>query len=265
MRSRRPARRTRAGAATSSGSGDGEYSRPTVAEISKTADQALGVLSELADAGPMTAAEVSRSLNLNRTVVYRLLTTLQRRGYVVRHGDTYSPGPMLVRIAETVEPELRAAAAQVMRGLAEQTGETVVLHIQDGDDAVVLEQVVGTGHVLRVQHRVGSRHPLCFGASGRALLASLDDRVLARAVETSEDPDMTRNLIDDVRRAGYALSHDELQDGVYGLAVPVRSVHDAVASLAILVPAPRAADVLDHLPELREAADRLSVSLDALR
>ena len=213
----------------------------------------------------MTAAEVSRSLNLNRTVVYRLLTTLQRRGYVVRHGDTYSPGPMLVRIAETVEPELRAAAAQVMRSLAERTGETVVLHIQDGVDAVVLDQVVGTGHVLRVQHRVGSRHPLCFGASGRALLAILDDRAVARALKTSENPSVTRDLIEDVRRCGYALSHDELQHGVYGLAVPIRSAHDSAASLAVLVPAPRAANVLDHLPELRQAADRLSGSLDALR
>lgn len=235
-----------------------------MAEISKTADQALAVLSELADAGPMTASGLSRSLQLNRTVIHRLLATLHRRGYVVRHGDTYAPGPVLVRIAQSVQPELRAAAAQVMRALTARTGETVVLHIHDGDNAVVLDQVVGAGHVLRVEHRVGSQHPLRFGASGRALLAFLDERTVARAVEASEHPAVALELLEDVRRTGYARSHDELQDGVHGLAVPIRGANGFVASLAVLVPAPRADGILEWLGDLREAAERLSASFETL-
>lgn len=212
----------------------------------------------------MTAAEIARSLGLGRTVVHRLLATLQQRGYVIRHGDTYSPGPVVVRIARRVQPSLRAAAADIMRDLANTTGETVVLHIRDGEDAVVLEQVVGTTHVVRVEHEVGSRHPLRDGASGRAILAFLDDRSVKRALRGDDDPEATRALLEEVRDVGYAQSHDELQQGVAGLAAPVRSDDGSIASLAILAPTPRADHMLAHASMLRATADALTASLAAV-
>jgi IclR family KDG regulon transcriptional repressor len=233
-----------------------------VADISKTADHALAVLVELTESGPMTTAELSRSLKLNRTVVHRLLSTLHRRGFVVRQSGGYAPGALLVRMAARVEPELRAAAAVVMRQLADETGETAVLHIADGSDAVVLDQVVGTRHVVRVEHRIGSRHALTQGASGRVLLAFLDDSTINAVVSATEDPDGLRRQLDGVRRIGYGLSHDELQQGVHGLAMPVLGHGGiAVASLAILIPTTRSGGIAEHIPALSDAADRAGASL----
>jgi DNA-binding IclR family transcriptional regulator len=209
----------------------------------------------------MTAAEVSRALNLNRTVVHRLLTTLHQRGFLVRTDGRYAPGALLVRMAGRVRPELRAAAAGVMRSLAAKIGETVVLHIADGDEAVVLDQVVGTDHVVRVEHRIGSRHPLVKGASGRALLAFLDEPSVARIVGGTDNPEAAVRLLENVRQAGYAISHDELQNDVYGLAVPVGADDEPVASLAILIPGRRAGDILQYLPDLLEAAREVGGSL----
>src|SRR5512141_798956 len=96
-------------------------------EISKTADQALAVLLEVGKRGPMTPAALSRSLDVNRTVIHRLLATLHGRGFVTRDERGYAPGPMLLRIAQRAQPELRAAAHTVMVELAGDTGETVVL------------------------------------------------------------------------------------------------------------------------------------------
>lgn len=234
---------------------------PNVAEISKTADQALAALLELSESGPMTAAELSRSLGLNRTVVHRLLTTLHQRGFIVRHNGGYAAGALLVRIAERVEPELRAAAADVMRGLSAETGETVVMHIADGTDAVVLDQVVGTRHVVRVEHRIGSRHPLAMGASGRALLAFLDESLINRLVSADNSRRLKQQL-NRIRELGHSLSHDELQNGVYGLAVPILD-HESngIASLAILVPRTRSEGLTEYLPSLTEAAARIGTSL----
>src|ERR1700712_5259135 len=106
-----------------------------MAEISKTTDQALAVLLELSDHGPMTPAALARSLKMNRTVVHRLLTTLHQRGFVTRTEDGYAPGAILMRIAERVQPELRAAARAVLTELAESLEETIVLHVADGTDA----------------------------------------------------------------------------------------------------------------------------------
>jgi DNA-binding IclR family transcriptional regulator len=233
-----------------------------VPEISKTADQALAALAELCESGPMTAAQLSRSMGLNRTIVHRLLTTLHRRGFIIRQNGSYSPGALLVRMATRVQPELRAAAAEAMARLANETGETVVMHIADGNDAVVLDQVVGLRHVVRVEHRIGSRHPLAAGASGRALLAFMDRAAVARVTQTTENASRLTQQLETVRELGYAVSHDELQQGVWGLAVPVRDeTGGVVSSLAILIPATRATGIAEHLPALRDAAGRISSAL----
>ncbi len=230
-----------------------------MAEISKTTDQALLAMLALSDHGPMTAAEVARKLGLNRTVVYRLLTTLHQRGFVVRQdGGAYAPGILLVRMAARVQPELRAAAARVMRELSAETGETTVLHIPDDLDAVVLEQVVGTAHVVRVQHEIGSRHALARGASGRALLAFLEKRVIDRAMATEANPEALARHLEAVRQMGYAVSHDELQAGVHGVAAPVQRGGVAVASLAILTPTNRAQGITENVPAIVRAADAIA-------
>ncbi|HTX07347.1 MAG TPA: IclR family transcriptional regulator C-terminal domain-containing protein [Solirubrobacteraceae bacterium] len=231
-------------------------------EISKTADQALAALAELCESGPMTAAQLSRSMGLNRTIVHRLLTTLHRRGFITRHNGSYQPGALLVRMASRVQPELRAAAAEAMAALAEEAGETVVMHIADGNDAVVLDQVVGVRHVVRVEHRIGSRHPLTTGASGRALLAFMEDGAAARVIQGADDPVGLKQQLASVRELGYSLSHDELQQGVWGVAVPVRGQTGAVlSSLAVLIPATRAPSIAEHLPALRSSAMRIGDSL----
>ena len=230
-------------------------------EISKTADQALSTLLELSESGPMTAAELSRSLKLNRTVIHRLLTTLHRRGFIIRQANGYVPGALLVRIAARVQPELRAAAAVHMAALAEEIGETIVLHVPDGNDAVVLEQVVGTRYVVRVQHQIGSRHSLAVGASGRALLAFMDQATIDRVSRSSDASDRLDGQLETVRQLGYAITHDELQNDVYGLAVPVRQNGHAVASLAVLVPTTRAGAIAEHLPRLETAAQQVAGSL----
>lgn len=233
-----------------------------MAETSKTADQALTVLIELTENGPMTPAALARKLDLNRTVVHRLLTTLHVRGFVTRGEAGYAPGAILVRMAERVQPELRAAAAGVMTRLGKEIGETIVMHIADGDDALVLEQYVTSQHVVRVEHEIGSRHPLTQGASGRALVAFLGPQTIERLLRKSEHPDSLRRQLEGVRQLGYAVSHDELQEGVHGLAVPVLDRPDhALASLAIIVPTTRAAGITDHVEALTEAAAEVATSL----
>ncbi len=233
-----------------------------VAEISKTADQALTVLLEVGERGPLTPAVLARSLGMNRTVVHRLLSTLHQRGFITRQENGYVPGAILVRIAEHVQPELRSQGRRVMRELSDEVGETVVMHIPDGEDAVVLDQVVSGRHVVRVEHEIGSRHALVVGASGRAILAFLSTSLVDRITRKATNADGLRRQLEGVRQLGYSLSHDELQQGVHGLAVPVLDQSgQAVASLAILVPVTRASTLPEHTEALLQASARLSSAL----
>jgi IclR family transcriptional regulator, KDG regulon repressor len=232
-------------------------------DASQTADHALIVLLELAYNGTMPAGDLARQTGLNRTVLRRLLLTLERRGFVVRSDAGYSVGPVVPRLAARVEPALRAAAARPLTAAGVRTRETVVLHTVDAEDAVVLEQRVGTLHMLRVQQDVGSRHPLVLGAGGRALLAFLSEAWQARVLRTSDDPDRLQRQIDHVRAVGYAISHEEIQPGVHGLAVPVRRADGiAVASVSVIAPVTRALPLGDHLEILLDTAAAIGLALD---
>jgi IclR family KDG regulon transcriptional repressor len=238
-----------------------QYAR-VVPEISKTADLGLAILVTLREQGPLTAPELARALSLNRTVLHRMLTTLRLRSFVIREANTYALGPAIVRLAEGVQPRLRVAALAAMTALSRATGETVVLHIAEDDDAVVLHQVLGTAHIVRVEHQIGLRHPVTQGASGRAILSYLDSELIERVVPEGEQGESLRRQIEEVRRLGYAVSHDELQLGVAGIAAPVIDPDGvSVGSIALLVPSGRAGTLAAHTGALLEAGREASAAL----
>jgi DNA-binding IclR family transcriptional regulator len=229
-----------------------------VPEIAQTADHALRILEELGRGVALSPIDLAERLDLNRTVVHRLLVTLNARGFVSRQGMLYQPGATLIRLANSIEPDLRAAAGPIMKRLAERIHESVVLHVLDGVDAVVLDQAVYDGHVLQVSHRIGSRHALAQGASGRAILAFQPDAIVRKVLKHSDAPNAIERNISAVVQMRYSLSHDELQMGVHGLAVPLLTKGGfALGSLAALVPVGRARGLEDHVDALWASADEI--------
>jgi DNA-binding IclR family transcriptional regulator len=231
-------------------------------ETSKTADHALALLTAVSEHQPVTAGELCRLLAMNRTIAARLLATLHQRGFVRRVGAEYTLGPAAIRLAHQVEPALRGAALPVMRRLCAEVGETVVLQVIDGDQVVILEQVIASHHVVRVEHNLIARHPLPFGASGRVLLAFGPPRTVGRFLA---QPGGTAGAaaglaaeLDRVREAGYATSHDELQWGVHGAAAPVLAADGSLlAALTLLVPVNRAGQLAGHIAPLVKAARQI--------
>jgi len=218
-----------------------------VAEISKTADQALVLLLAVSEHQPASAADLCRMLNMNRTVAHRLLTTLRQRGFVRRVGDDYLLGPAAIRLAGQVATTLQQAARPVMERFAAQTGETVVLQVADDGHAVILAQVIGRRYVVRVEQNLIARHPLHLGASGRVLLAFTPAKQTRRVLAGVPEAGQVLRELGAIRTRGYALSHEELQSGVHAASAPVLGPDGiAVAALAALVPVNRA----DCIPRL---------------
>lgn len=226
-----------------------------MAEISQTGDQMLTVLEAVANDGPITAADIARACDLNRTVAHRLLSTLETRAYVRRGPKGYVLGSAVIHLARHLETDISSVARPEMEKLAERIGETVVLHCMDKDQAMVVEQAIGGKYLVRVQHTPGSRHPLFLGASGWSLLAFQDEKTIARVMKRAPDQATARQRILDIRQQRYAISHDELQMGVHGLSAPLfDSAEHCVASIAVLVPAVRADNLQAMLPHLMETA-----------
>ncbi|WP_169515233.1 IclR family transcriptional regulator [Gordonia shandongensis] len=246
--------------------------------ISSTVDQALRLLVHLAESPNRTPAELARELDMNRTTVHRLLATLHGRGFVHRvdGAAVYSIGSTVLRIAESVGPDIRAISHHVIEDLSERTGETVLVFVPEfggrRPQAIAVDQVETRTHVVRVEFPVGHRIPLHRGAAGLVILAHADPRIvtaaLADGLETDGldpdglDPDTIRSTLAAIRDRGYATTHDELMHDVAGIAAPVLDrAGRPVASVSVVAPSSRAdrldAMVGDLVTAVRTIADLL--------
>jgi DNA-binding IclR family transcriptional regulator len=143
------------------------------AETSQTLDRGLRVLKLLADTDHgLTVTELAAKLGVNRTVVYRLLATLEQHSLVRRDlGGRARVGLGVLGLAHQVHPLLREAALPALRALAEDIGATAHLTLVDGTEALAVAVVEPTWTDYHVAYRTGFRHPLDRGAAGRAILA----------------------------------------------------------------------------------------------
>jgi DNA-binding IclR family transcriptional regulator len=210
------------------------------AETSQTLDRGLRVLTVLAGApGGLTVTELADRLGVNRTVVYRLVTTLEQHGLVRRDSRSrLHVGLGILHLASAVQPVLRDIAAPVLRRLAEEVGCTAHLTVADGEEALALAVVEPSWTDFHVSYRVGSRHPLGQGAAGKAIL-------------------LGREPVDD--RAAYVVTAGELQAGAQGLAAPVPDVEGLEASVGIVTLGDL--DATTAGPLVAEAASQLGALL----
>ncbi len=233
-----------------------------MAETSKTVDLAVRVMHQIRSSGPAPTSELARRLGLGRTVVARLVATLERHDLVRRTPAGVDLGYGLVGLADRVAPAVRHAARPHLQGLAATFNETAVLAVVDGDDAVAVDQVVPEGRVVRIHYHPGTRHPLAVAAHGRAMLAHVEPAVVARLA--GGDPDLLAELAR-VRRKGYAVSHDELEEGVAGVAAAiVDRTGRPLGSLGVVAPAPRLPSADGLAAALVEAAAEVAAQVAAL-
>lgn len=208
------------------------------AETSQTLDRGVRVLCALAESpSGLTMTELAAALGVNRTVVYRLVTTLESHALVRRdRAGRLHIGLGVLRLGAGLQPHLRTTAAPVLRALAEVTGCTAHLTVADGEEAMALAVVEPTWTDFHVAYRVGARHPLSRGAAGRAIL-------LGRGGGAGE----------------YAVTTGELQPGAKGLAAPVLGIPGLEASVGIVTLGPL--EVERIAPEVARSAHELAARL----
>ncbi|MGY2702279.1 MULTISPECIES: IclR family transcriptional regulator [unclassified Nocardioides] len=208
------------------------------AETSQTLDRGLRVLDVLAaSTGGLTVTELAARLEVNRTVVYRLVSTLEQHALVRRDPrGRLHVGLGVLHLASAVQPVLRDLAVPVLRELAESVGCTAHLTVADGEEALALAVVEPSWTDFHVSYRVGSRHPLTRGAAGKAILLG-------------RQPDAQP----------FAVTQGELQPGARGLAVPVPGIDGLEASVGIVTLGDIDVDAIS--PRVRRAAAEVAARL----
>ncbi len=137
-------------------------------------DRALSVLEALASQPRQGVTELSNRLGLTKTIVFRLLSTLEARGFVTRNDNKaiYSLGYRVGVLGEQagLQSTLLAAARPVMERLRNDTTETINLILREGQRSLVLATLPGH-HAMRIYANAGRYGPLHAGGGSMLLLA----------------------------------------------------------------------------------------------
>jgi DNA-binding IclR family transcriptional regulator len=219
---------------------------------------------------PLTSADLQEASGLAKSTTSRMLAALERNGLLERDpAGSYVAGSLFWLYAARHDPweELVRLARPAMERLGEQTLETVHLSVTRGEKVVQVAQVdsrffLGTRDWTEVEVPTHtSALGKVFYAWGalpvpRARLERLTDATLV-------DPDDLRRDGAKARTRGWAITRDELEVGLTGVAVPVQGPRgDVVAALGISGPTVRLEDRLDELGnKLMDEATQLSTLL----
>ena len=144
--------------------------------VTRTLDRGLAILEAVAAEGEMSLSDVARATQMSASTAYRLIETLERRGFLARSEDSgmYRVGSRAfdVGTAFSGAARLNDVARPIMRRLAEELGESVALGIRDAGQVVYVEQCEAKGAV-RMIARLGSRMPIHCTAIFKLLLSLL--------------------------------------------------------------------------------------------
>ncbi|MFB4288441.1 IclR family transcriptional regulator [Nonomuraea sp. ATR24] len=222
-------------------------------------------------AQPLTAAELARELDVNRSTALRLLAELVATGYIARSPATkrYATVPAkfygLVRAPETDWSQI---IDPVLAAVRDECGDATMLAVSANDMMVYLS-FFPTRHMVAVSEQLGTTRPIHCSALGKAYLSALDpdnlDAHLARLSYASgtewasKTPAELRRRVEESRKAGYAVDRDETFDGVRCVAVPARIRGNLIGAAGISGPSSRLPDT-----RIEELGEYLAASLSAL-
>lgn len=233
--------------------------------------RAVAILREFTEAEPqLTVSDIARRLDLHKSTVSRILSTLADEGVVWQDSRTgrYSLGLGLVELAGVAlgQIDVRAAAMPHIELLAATSGETITVLVRRGDEAVTVAHVA-SGHSVRHVSWIGRRIPLRSTAAGKVLLAGQAAPGDDADTPLSEPlPPGLRKELASIHRRGFATEVDEFEAGGAGIAAPVLgSGGSVVAAVAISGPSERFAPEQRRqaLPSLRRAATAIAFELGA--
>ena len=145
----------------------------------QSVDHALNVLEAFqGDEDEIGITDLSRRLKLHKNNIFRILATLESRGYVEQNTttDNYRLGLKTLELGQTFihHAGLLRVARPVMAELNKKVNETVYVGILKDRFAFYLD-VTESNNTVRVLSRVGCRVPTYCSAIGKAQLAFDDE------------------------------------------------------------------------------------------
>jgi IclR family acetate operon transcriptional repressor len=243
----------------------------------RSVDNALNLLRLFRQTDVVRVSGVSAELEIGLSTAYRLLSTLQQRGFVEQDEKTrgYRVGPTLVEIALAVDidRELREYMRPFIERLRNGVEETTHLLVLSEGARVRWIDAAECTELVRTSSRAGQEGLAYPTAAGKALLAELSRERVDQLFPESELAVLTKDMVSTrdelwdklvkVKEDGYAKNFGDSNPTLGAIGVVVRDTHgQACAGIAISGPLERIGSknskVARNIDDMVRAATRIA-------
>lgn len=197
---------------------------------------------------PLTLSELARALDLPKSTVHGLCSTLLHLGLLARRGETgFKIGPHVMRWSHAFAgtTDLTTEFAALWDSLNVLPGETITLSTMEGAEVVYIA-CRNSDSPLGLSFRVGMRLPAPFTATGKAVLSTMDDgevrAVLANrwpaplTTASVRDVDSLLVELEETRRRGFSIDNGQVREGMWCFGTTVRNAENLViAGVAVSI------------------------------
>ena len=203
--------------------------------VVKSVSRALDIIMLISmKKGGLGVTEIANQMDINKSSVFRILSTLVQYGYVEQDKESgrYKLGYKFLEISSKLleSMDLREEAKPYLKELESETNEVIHLVVYDEGDVVYIEKLEGN-EILRMHSKVGKRAPMHCTSVGKAILAHLPHSEMLDILERKGMPVHTINTVTeknqmmqeliDIRKNGFALDLEENEYGITCIAAPI--------------------------------------------
>jgi len=253
--------------------------RKKVSYVIQSVANALNLLEEFkGDRDELGVTELSKRLNLHKNKIFRLLATLEAKGYIEQNKATenYRLSVKSLELGQTFIKQLGLVrqAKPFLQQIVKQCNEMAYIGLIRQGSVVCLD-VAEACQTVKVVNRVGWSLPIHCTAIGKAQIAYVSEQELEKLGVLDSMDTFTENTIVDraefirhlkeVAKRGYAIDNEEYNPGVRCVAVPVRDYTGrVVGSICVCGPSFRMTDEIlktKIIPVVKDAGEKASKRL----
>jgi len=247
----------------------------------KSLVKALRLLRLFSQRKNWSVSDMMASLGYHKSSIQRLVTTLEREGFLERvypNKGVYQLGPQILLLGTIANQssDLRSIAHPYLTRLCQQTQETTHLCVVNESQCYYLDKI-DSPQSIRMVTFVGQRMPLHSTGVGKALMSGMSIKEIESVISDQGLDRITPNTITDresllkelsqIREDGLSYDREEMEIGLRCIAAPLfDSAGRVVASISISGPSQRMTDAIQHKfgNLVKETAGRISERLGYL-
>ncbi len=198
-------------------------------------ERGLQILDILGKSGkPLSLNELAEHFTIDRSSVFRLVSTLLKCGYVVQDDSTkqYSLSYKVLELSSvfTRQSNIEGLIRPIIDEVIQETNQNTHLAVLDGDQVVFLMVEHPKDH-LALNISIGLREPAMVTALGKSLLAYQNSEILDRMLsshvfvkytdKSATSSSQIRKSLARVKKDLFAMDDEEYRPGIMCIAAPV--------------------------------------------